>query len=125
MTRARIILPVAAVISCPLVIIFANHSDQASDQNGHNIIVVSAPDEADHAAVQPANTVVGLGGSVADAAAGSVESDAKSFLNPAAEAVLERGAQVDILASQQRMLERQKSMPDNASSSAIDAPGVP
>ncbi len=125
MKRARIILPLAAVIACPIVIAVANNSHQAPDQNGHNTIVVSVPDDVDHAAVQTANTVVGLSGSVADAAAGSVGSDAKSFLNPTAEAVLERGAQADMLASQQRMLERQKSMPDNASSSAIDTPGVP
>lgn len=125
MKRRREVLQIIAMFSGVTAAVFAYRHDGSADNKRHDIVVVSAPRGAGRAAIRPASTLAGLRSSVSDVRADVFGSDAAAFPDPAVEAVLERGAKADMSASQQRMLERQKSTPDYASSPAIDAPEAP
>ena len=121
----RRILPVGAVLLGLMIAIIADRTSENSPERRNDIVVVAALGSAGRAAVRPPDTAVDLAGAVADTRWDGAALDGVSLPDPAVEAALERGTQADMRASEQRMLERQKSMPDYASSPAIDAPGMP
>lgn len=118
-------MPVGAVLLGLMIAIIADRTSENSPERRDDIVVVAALGSAGRAAVRPPDTAVDLAGAVADTRWDGAALDGVSLPDPAVEAALERGTQADMRASEQRMLERQKSMPDYASSPAIDAPGMP